>query len=110
MKRKWWVVLAALAFWGVSSTPVLACDDHVGKCDIEAWRGYKALGDIWMIEGSATCEKGEIKLRLYDDVGGEKKFLGVTDGYINGHAFQAMVQKIGNPASLSIRFSIEPGD
>ena len=63
-----------------------------------------------MIEGSATCDKGEIKLRLYDGEGDNKKFLGIAEGFIEGHTFQAMVQKIGNPASLSIRFSIEPGN
>lgn len=81
----------------------VACDDHVGKCTLEAWRANAAMGML-MIEGSATCDAGIATIRLYDG----KKFLGVAQGVVEGHALNAMATNIAAHQSLSIKFSIRP--
>ena len=87
--------------------PVLACDDHVGTCEIEDWRWYELLDDV-VIEGSATCDSGKARIRLYGESGGETRFLGVATGYIEGHAIRTSVSNVANPKSLSIKYSIDP--
>ena len=90
-------LLAAGAAW--------ACDDHVGECQIEDWR-WTGMGDILMVEGVATFDKGQVRLRLYEGEGGP--FLGVAHGYLEGHAFQAMATDIPSPSMVAIKYSIEP--
>ena len=60
-----------------------------------------------MIDGVATCDKGEVALRLYEGEGG--KYLGADTAYIEKHIFQAMLQGIQNPGDIAIKYSIEPG-
>ena len=90
------------------SAPGRACDDHHGQCEIEDWRWNTVPGtDFVMIDGVATCDKGEVALRLYDGDGG--KFLGVDTAYIEQHIFQTMLQGIQNPSDIAIKYSIKPG-
>ena len=60
-----------------SAAVAVACDDHHGKCTLEAWRSshIASLGAV-KIEGSATCNEGSVIIRLYD----EGMFLGVAEG------------------------------
>ena len=81
-----------------------ACDDHVGKCKLEAWRANSAPMGMLMIEGSATCNSGMATIRLYDG----EKFLGVAQGVVEGHALNAMATNIPAHQSLSIKSSIRP--
>ncbi len=74
-------LLATVAAVLLLYAPTLACDDHHGKCELEAWRGYKT-GPYVTIEGSATCDTGHMIVRLYDG----DKFLAMADGYVEGHA------------------------
>lgn len=84
-----------------------ACDDHHGECAIEDWRWNAVLGtDFVMLDGVATCNGGEIALRLYEGDGG--KFLGASTAYIEQHIFQAMLQGIQSPSDLAIKYSIKP--
>ena len=85
-----------------------ACDDHQGTCEIEDWRWYTAAGTFLMIEGVATCDTGHIRIRLYEGEGDKPKFLGTADGFVQGHAFEAIGQNIQPPESVSIKYSIEP--
>ena len=98
-----YVVVAAVAvlFW---YGPVLACDDHVGKCKLEAWRANSAGMGLVMIEGSATCDRGRATIRLYDG----DKFLGVATGLVRGHALQAAATDIAAYQALAIKYSITP--
>ena len=91
------LVLVAGAM-GVAS----ACDDHVGKCELEAWKSYRT-GDYVTIEGSATCDAGRITVRLYDGT----KFLGIANGRVRAHAAEAIASNVGAYESLSIKYSIE---
>ena len=85
----------------------LACDDHIGKCEIEEWTwGYTAIMEALTIEGSATCDTGQVSMRLYDGEGEGAKFLGVETGYITGHGFKVLKMGISKPASLSFKYSI----
>ena len=81
-----------------------ACDDHVGKCKLEAWRANSAPMGMLMIEGSATCNSGMATIRLYDG----EKFLGVAQGVVEGHALNAVATNIPAHQSLSIKSSIRP--
>ena len=100
-------LLLALAIVPLCLGSTLACDDHVGTCEIDDWRWYELLDDV-VIEGSATCDSGKAQIRLYSESGGETRFLGVTRGYIEGHALRASVSNVSDPKSLSIKYSIDP--
>ena len=83
-------IIASMAvFW---PTIAAACDDHVGKCKIEE---------------VATCNTGQIRLRLYDGKGEARKFIGVESAYIRGHTFKAIKLQAAKPRALSIKYSIE---
>lgn len=101
-------VLLTLTIVPLCLGSALACDDHVGACEIEAWRWYESLGDV-VIEGSATCNTGSAQIRLYEESGDDLTFLGIAAGYIEGHALWASVSNVEKPQSLSIKYSIDPG-
>ena len=102
------VLSAALALVAGTATAI-ACDDHAGRCEIEDWsHKYTAPMKMLMIDGVATCDEGEIRLRLYDGEGEGRTFLGVERAFIEGHIFKALVIDVAKPASLSIKYSIEP--
>ncbi len=94
-------VVLATVLLGVATA--LACDDHVGKCDLEAWRASASSMGV-SIDGSATCDKGSATIRLYDG----DKFLGVANGFIEGHALQAVAMDVPTYANLKIKYSIRP--
>ena len=48
-------VLLALVMIPLGLGSALACDDHIGTCEIEDWRWQNALGML-SIEGSTTCD------------------------------------------------------
>ena len=89
---------------GIISFPtiILACDDHNGECEIEAWISRTTM-DFLIIEGSATCNSGIVNIRLYDG----DTYLGNALGYVEGHALNATATGIDEPDDLQIRYSIE---
>ena len=90
-----------MTFLGVAA----ACDDHVGKCELEAWVANRnATVGLVSIDGSATCDKGSATIRMYDG----DKFLGVVRGQIQGHAFQAVAINLPAYQDLKIKYSIQP--
>lgn len=96
-------VAGGLLYGGIAQ----ACDDHHGACEIEDWRWNTALGNFLTVEGVTTCDKGFIRIRLYD--GDQRKFVGVANGFVNGHTFDAIAENIDSPPqALSIKYSIEP--
>ena len=95
---------AALA-WAVQAG---ACDDHVGTCEIEAWRWYAPIPGMLAIEGSVSCDSGMASIRLFEQAGGEQKFLGTATGIIDGHVLEAIATNIDEPDELVIRYSIDP--
>ena len=101
-----WALLA-FAMVGLCAGSALACDDHVGACEIEAWRWY-STGHFLTVEGSATCDSGFARIRLYEGSGDEEQFLGVAEGLIEGHALTAIASNIERPQSVSIKYSIDP--
>ena len=101
-------VALALAVAIFCAAAAMACDDHAGVCEVEAWRAYNALPGMLMIEGSATCDSGMASIRIYDVAGGEERFLGTATGVVEGHALQAVANEIDAPGELGIRVSIQP--
>ena len=91
----------------------LACDDHIGKCEIEEWRwDYTAIMETLTIEGSATCDTGKVSMRLYDGEGEGAEFLGVRDriyhrARLQGHEDWYQQTRI---AFLQIQHSIRRGE
>ena len=97
-------VLAAVCILALGTGVAVACDDHVGKCNLEAWRALAPVRGLMPIDGSATCDKGFINIRLYDG----KKFIGTADGVIEGHVAQAFARGISaKPTNLVIKYSIQ---
>ena len=102
MRKLMLILTAALFGVGVAN----ACDDHHGQCEVEDWRWYSVSGGMVMLEGVTTCNAGQVILRLYQGEGGA--FLGVADGFIEGHAFQAMATNLDTPSTVAIKYSIKP--
>ena len=102
--RSAFLALAIIPLW---LGPALACDDHVGTCEIEDWRWQNAMGML-TIEASTTCNSGMAHIRLYEDSGTEARFLGIAQGFIQGHVLSAFATDIDKPKSLSIKYSIDP--
>ena len=97
-------LFAALAL-GLVPGAALACDDHVGKCEVEDWRWSGPAGGYLSIEGVATCDAGRIRLRLYEGENG--KFLGVASSRIRGHTFEAIATDVKSASAVAIKYSIE---
>ena len=104
------VTVAVLTFIVLLCVPLAACDDQGGDCKVEDWRWYAPIPNTLMIEGSTTCDQGEIRFRLYEGMGDNRKFLGVETGFIEGHIFKAVMTNIKKPKSPSIKYSIKPGN
>lgn len=107
MKRL--IVMAIMASALFASGVVGACDDHVGKCEIEDWRWFK-ISEVNMltIEGVASCDSGMISVRIYEGVGDSQKFLSIATGFVEGHTFTAIADNIRDfhPDDIAIRYSI----
>ena len=100
--------VTAAAVAALASSAAFACDDHEGDCGIEDWTYiYSSSIEAIQIDGVATCDSGEIMLRLYDGTGDSRKFIGVERANIEGHIFQAYKLPVAEPAALSIKFSID---
>ena len=71
--------LAAVLATAVASQS-LACDDHHGTCEVEDWiYNYTPMMQSLVVDGVATCDVGEVRLRLCGGEGGDRK-LGVSKG------------------------------
>lgn len=105
MRKLFPLLTAVTLLW---PTAAHACDDHVGKCEIEDWKHtYTPMMRALLIDGVTTCNKGEIKLRLYDGEGEARKFVGVETAYIEGHIFKALLIPVAKPMALAIKYSID---
>ena len=103
------IALPAITAFCLVSTTALACDDHFGTCEIEDWKHtYTSMMQALTIDGVATCDAGEIRLRLYDGDGDTRKFIGVDTAYIEGHIFKAILLQVEKPKALAIKYSIKP--
>ena len=99
------VLFTSVLMLALGTSVAVACDDHIGKCKLEAWRMLPLVGDYLTIDGSATCEEGFMNIRLYDG----EKFIGTADGVIEGHAAKAIATGIlAKPRDLVIKYSIRP--
>ena len=60
------IALSSITAFCLASTAALACDDHIGMCEIEDWNySYTPMIKALTIDGVTTCDAGEIRLRLY---------------------------------------------
>lgn len=84
--------------------------DPSAQCRIEDWRWYMDVGEMLMIQGTSNCESGWMVFRVYEGAGEEKKFLGIAKGSLEGYAFDALIDRAGNPKSILIRYTIDPED
>ena len=101
--------LLAVATLCLAAGPAIACDDHIGRCELEDWKHtYTGMMKALQIDGVATCNTGRIRLRLYDGEGDARKFVGVETAFIEGHIFKAIKLPVAEPRALSIKYSIEP--
>lgn len=86
-------IFAALSLLGSASA---------AACEIEDWRYTSAGGKYVEIEGTTTCESGQIRIRVYD---GSGNYLGNANGFIQGYSFSALVQA-NAPNRMEIKYSI----
>ena len=76
-------------------------------CQIEDWRWqYVELLKALSIEGTTTCETGNITIRAYD---GNGEFVGTAKGFIEEHVFTVMpiMDILRKPRSLEIKSTIK---
>ena len=85
-----------------NAAPVMACDDHIGECEIEDWLA-KELGGTMLLEGVATCDTGRVTLRLYDN----DTFVAMERAYIEGHAFRTLVHDVETKTTYELKYSID---
>ena len=94
----------------LNAVPSIACDDHVGKCELEDWRWSEPFGNTLELQGVSTCNKGLISIRIYEKEGEDETFLGTTTGVINGHVVTAVASDIEyfDFDAIVIRYAIQP--
>ena len=92
----------ALAACAISASAATAED-----CVVEDWRWYSPFANTVTVEGVATCETGEIIIRLYEGDGEKPSFLGMDRGYIEGFAFDASFLEVAKPKAPTIKYSIK---
>lgn len=103
------LIAIAAAFW-LAANVALACDDHIGACEIEDWRYHhteamRLLG----LEGTATCNEGELTVRAYTGSEDDPTLVGVDTTYIKAHVFKTAIFAVHErPANLFIKYSIDP--
>lgn len=101
--RKFKVVLVLAAIFGyLWVSPMQAS----AECKIEEWRAYSTIASMVIVEGTTTCPKGMITIRLYSGSGDSAKFIGIAEGLIQGNSFQAVAMQVNKPTDLSIKYSI----
>lgn len=107
MKHSLFVLAVSMAFvWpGLAK----ACDDKGEKCQVEEWRSaHNEILEILVIEGVSTCDKGRIRIRVYDTSEDKPKFIGTSAGRIRNHTFRENITEFPKkPASMSIKFNVE---
>ena len=103
MKQTIRTIAVTAVLW---ATAAVACDDHVGTCEVEDWRWNTVPGGMLMVDGVATCDDGKIALRFYEGEGGQ--YLAAETAYIENHIFQALVIGVEKPGALAIKYSIDP--
>ena len=103
MRRTILTVASATVLW---ATVAVACDDHVGTCEVEDWRWNTVPGGMLMVDGVATCDDRKIALRFYEGEGG--RYLAAETAYIENHIFQTLIIGVEKPATLAIKYSIDP--
>ena len=82
----------------------VAHDVGAGTCQLEDWRWWHS-GQMMMIEGVVTCVDGEIIIRAYEGAGENRRFIGVTNAFINGHTFSALIVTDDQPRDVHIMYS-----
>ena len=87
-----------------TNVPALA-----GECTIEDWRySHDAPNQMVNIEGSATCAKGIIRIRAYEDRDGTQTFVGVAETFVRGHIFSTIIDAVPEkPEAMIIKYTIE---
>ena len=105
------LIVFAMSMFFVWSGMAEACHDHGKKCQVEEWRSIhnKTLEHL-IVEGMTTCDMSHVAVRVYDTSGEEPKFIGTGSTMMMGHTFRVRVRDFPQePASMSIKFDIEPG-
>lgn len=100
-----YILMSAVLITAMLPGLSLSCDDHHGKCEIEDWKhSHNQFGEILSIQGVTTCNKGFIRIRMYDS----GKFHGIAEALVEGHIFEAISFNVPKPSALEIKYSIEP--
>ena len=100
------VILAVLVIQSHAQSGIEKTDDT--DCRIEDWRwAYNDIMKMITIEGTTSCPAGRIIIRSYTGADGSTEYLGNADGYVDGHAFTALVTSVeSKPDTLSIKYSM----
>lgn len=73
-------------------------------CKIEAWKFQKTSSNYITIDGTTTCNKGKLVLKVYNGEG--KEYIGNDTTYINNGTFKSLIRTSVHPNSLEIKFTI----
>ncbi|MDC0932430.1 hypothetical protein OAR97_01150 [Arcobacteraceae bacterium] len=76
---------------------------EIEECMVENWKYAKDSDEYLLIEGTTSCDKGQIILNIYEKNNGS---LGKESAYINDGIFKVYLQNSSNPQSLSIDYEI----
>lgn len=107
MKR---ITLCALVAGMILAGAAAAHDTSPGACKIEDWRFLSVIAGMVAIEGVTTCTEGKMHMRLYEGEGEDRRFLGASTTYFEGHVFDAMFMDVAEPTNPTIEYVIEEGE
>ena len=85
-------------------------ETSTAACHVEDWRWYhtKALR-LMTIEGAASCTSGKVTLRVYDQNGDTREFLGVERAHIEGGIFKTNLYAVDpRPTAPDVVFAVTP--
>jgi hypothetical protein len=86
-----------------SISTVKTNDIETEKCIVENWKYSNDSDEYLLLEGTTSCDKGQIILNIYSKNNGS---LGKESAYINDGIFKVYLQNSSNPKSLSIDYEI----
>jgi len=88
----------------VKSEAISEHKEKVAQCKVEDWKFSKSSNNYLTIDGTVSCDNGNMTLKVYDGITNE--YLGNSSLHFRGGVFDTSVKTPKNPKKLNIEFTI----
>ena len=78
--------------------------DQEFDCKIDAWKFEKTSSQYITIDGTTSCNRGKLVLKVYD--GDSSQYIGNDTTYINNGIFKSLIRTSLNPNKIKVNFTI----